>query len=82
MPFWGLFAQKKCKNVISDPKNGRHVPRSRLFEVRFADEVPLPTFVDWEKSAKKFLFKMAALLQNFEQLAQAHSLEGTLPAVF
>ena len=32
---------EKCKNVISDTKNGRHFPRSRSFEVKFADRVPL-----------------------------------------
>ena len=57
MPFWGLFVQKKCKYAISDLKNGRHVPRSKSFEVKFADKIPLPSFVgitilDWEKSAK------------------------------
>ena len=31
----------KCKNVISDPKAGRHLARSRSFEVKFADNVPL-----------------------------------------
>ena len=41
MPFWGLFAKKKCKNAISDPKNGCHFPRSRLFEIKFVDKVPL-----------------------------------------
>ena len=29
------------KNVISDPQNGRHFPRTRSFEVKFKDNVPL-----------------------------------------
>ena len=31
----------KCKNAISDPKNGRHFKRSRSFKVKFADKVPI-----------------------------------------
>ena len=33
--------EKKCKNVISDPKNGHHFPRSMSFEVKFTNKVPL-----------------------------------------
>ena len=32
---------EKCKNVSSDPENGCHFIRSRSFEVKFADKVPL-----------------------------------------
>ena len=32
---------EKCKNVILDPKNGRHLLRSRAFEVKFMDKVSL-----------------------------------------
>ena len=41
MPFWDLFVQEKCKNASSDPQNGHHFPRSRLFEVKFMDKMPL-----------------------------------------
>ena len=66
MPFYSLFVQKKCKNVISDPENGCHFPRLRVFEVKFMDKVPLtpnnvPTKfrlnnqIDLEKGAKLLL---------------------------
>ena len=31
--------EEKCKNVISDPKNGHPLPRSRSFEVKSSDKV-------------------------------------------
>ena len=61
--------EKSAKNLISDPKNGRHFKSSRSFEVKFADRFPLPiamslpSFVginkiDWEKSAKMWFFSI------------------------
>ena len=43
---------ERCKNVISGPKNGRHFPKSRSFEIKFADNMPLtlsktPTKICW-----------------------------------
>ena len=33
------YFEKSAKNVISDPKNGCHFPRSRSFDVKFTDKV-------------------------------------------
>ena len=33
--------KKSAKKIISDPYNSRHLPRSRSFEVKFTDKVPL-----------------------------------------
>ena len=53
---------EKCQNAISDLKNAHHFPRSRSFEVKFADKLTLTpsnfptkfrgiTKIDLEKSA-------------------------------
>ena len=42
---------KKCKTVISDPKNGHYYPRSKSFEVKFVGKVPLtPSNVPYQIS--------------------------------
>ena len=42
---------EKCKNTISDPKNGRHFPRSLPLEMSLPTSVAI-TKIYWEKSAK------------------------------
>ena len=69
---WG-----KCKNVIAHPENSCHFQRSRSFEVKFTDNVPLtttnvPTKFRWnkpkrfgEKCKKRFqTLKMAVISQG------------------
>ena len=81
MPFWSLFLQKKYKNTISDPQNGRPFLSSHLFEVKFTDRCLLPpamslqsfariTKTHLEKSAKMCFqtFKMTAISRGQRRL--------------
>ena len=41
-----IHLEESAKVLLSDPKNVRHFPRSRWFEVLFADKVPLtPSYI-------------------------------------
>ena len=74
--------EKSAKNSISNHKNGRHLPKSTRFEVKFTNKASLtpsniPTKLCWNNQNRFgekcknviFLFKMAAILLNLQQLA-------------
>ena len=61
---------EKCKNGISDPKNGHHFPKS--FEVNFADKVPLTNSnapIEFHSNTKKCLVESEKML--FQTLKMA-----------
>ena len=65
--------EKGAKNVISDPKNGCHFQRSRSFEVKFTDKVPLTSskcrYQVFVWITRKYLEKVQKLLSQALKMA-------------